>query len=858
MTGRRPKEQYLKFDRDEFAGPLTALDSLSDEGRMLFTEAALASQAEFEPWEFFHATQRDVYPVLAVENPVLWRVQSEGRLRTSLGPRPVAATVGPQLTEWSPVFPVAELSEELAARLTLPSQLGDVSEACWTDALEAATRLTDDALLGRFYLEASKRIDSRPEHLRCRIGNNFGPASPSLVTVVHDPRQLKALIPQKVPSLLVSSLEEAEELQSRWGLNEEQKVETSFDYAATSEPVPLFDQFPALQWEVDADTPNLILVPCGEIRLETSTDAGQDTEQLTFYTDNGQVYYDQTLEPAELLTLLAPIVGFEPDQSAIEGIIKRSAEADRRRRTASIRSLGDDGARLLAAVGEAPLRSRLPKGLLDVLEDDAERLKGEALAELALAVYGIDVLRVYRSELGDQGLEPPSQWGGSGKALAFVRRLGFSREYAGFEQPRRSPLLEVEGPPNVPEPHPYQREIIDEFRRLVRGKLEGKRALLSLPTGAGKTRVAVDALIEAVRYDQLRGPILWVAQSDELCEQAVQTWSFVWRGMGPERERLAVSRLWGGNEVEPNDDAAAHVVVATIQKLQPGCVNDPDYGWLAEAGCVVIDEAHHSTEPSYTALLRWLKLDQSKQTRPLIGLTATPYRGISKEQTQQLVSRYGKRRLDEVAFGDRNPYPILQEQGILAEVEHRLLKGAKVELSPDELARVKQLRVLPPRAEGELGRSVVRNRRILEEIMRLPEDWTILLFATSVDHAQTMAALLTLEGIPSKPISGMTEDGPRRHYIEEFRQKRIRVLTNYNVLTQGFDAPAVRAVIVARPTFSPNLYQQMIGRGLRGAQNGGKDTCLIVNVEDNVVSFGEKLAFRDFEYLWKKDRKRVQ
>ena len=105
----------------------------------------------------------------------------------------------------------------------------------------------------------------------------------------------------------------------------------------------------------------------------------------------------------------------------------------------------------------------------------------------------------------------------------------------------------------------------------------------------------------------------------------------------------------------------------------------------------------------------------------------------------------------------------------------------------------------------------------------------------------------------AKPITGLTDDGPRRHYIEEFREGRIRVLTNYNVLTQGFDAPAVRAVIVARPTFSPNLYQQMIGRGLRGPRNGGKETCLIVNVEDNVVSYGDDLAFRDFEYLWGDD-----
>jgi superfamily II DNA or RNA helicase len=76
-------------------------------------------------------------------------------------------------------------------------------------------------------------------------------------------------------------------------------------------------------------------------------------------------------------------------------------------------------------------------------------------------------------------------------------------------------------------------------------------------------------------------------------------------------------------------------------------------------------------------------------------------------------------------------------------------------------------------------------------------------------------------------------------------------LTNYAVLTEGFDAPAIRAVYVARPTYSPNLYQQMIGRGLLGPLNGGKNECLIVNVRDNVAQFGEALAFTQFEYLWR-------
>ena len=58
---------------------------------------------------------------------------------------------------------------------------------------------------------------------------------------------------------------------------------------------------------------------------------------------------------------------------------------------------------------------------------------------------------------------------------------------------------------------------------------------------------------------------------------------------------------------------------------------------------------------------------------------------------------------------------------------------------------------------------------------------------------------------------------------------------------------------VARPTYSPNVYQQMIGRGLRGRANGGSDECLIVNVQDTLANFGEALAFTQFEHLWQRE-----
>ena len=82
------------------------------------------------------------------------------------------------------------------------------------------------------------------------------------------------------------------------------------------------------------------------------------------------------------------------------------------------------------------------------------------------------------------------------------------------------------------------------------------------------------------------------------------------------------------------------------------------------------------------------------------------------------------------------------------------------------------------------------------------------------------------------------------------RRGEIKVLVNYRLLAEGFDAPKTRSIIIARPVYSPNLYFQMIGRGLRGVKNRGNDRCLILNVRDNIENFGQTLAFADLEGLW--------
>jgi superfamily II DNA or RNA helicase len=214
-----------------------------------------------------------------------------------------------------------------------------------------------------------------------------------------------------------------------------------------------------------------------------------------------------------------------------------------------------------------------------------------------------------------------------------------------------------------------------------------------------------------------------------------------------------------------------------------------------------------------------------------------------------LANRFGE-RLDMAAFGQSDPYAELQRMGVLSRVEHRMLRGSRIRLNADEMAELKRTRLLPSSASDRLAADVERNRELLDSVTGLPDDYTALMFCTSLEHSSVMAGLLSAHGIPAAAVAGTTPPAVRRHYVDEFRAGRLRVLTNYGVFQEGFDAPMVRAVYVARPTYSPNVYQQMIGRGLRGPLNGGSEECLIVNVEDNVENFGEDLAFRAFDHLW--------
>ncbi|RSS00756.1 MULTISPECIES: DEAD/DEAH box helicase [Streptomyces] len=849
----RPSLSRLKVEGAPIGGPLHLFPVLSPESRARFLQA-LPDDAVVTNWTRQIGAQTSTRQ--AVTSPIRWMLRKHGTVSTSMGIKPIAEAVGPQLAAYRDVLPVADISEEKARRLRLPGTIEEVPTDRWDTLLEEVSRSEDDVFVGTTYVMLTRIGADFPEDslTRCRIGDTWGSRPDDEITVAVGDAEYRVLRAEQVPALLVPTVEDAELMVEKWGmLRFSDVISRETREEPDGDPVPLVELFPALRQRLNSANRNCTVQRCTALEEIVRTPNGARARPLDAVRQDGTVKIRVPLDAEPMLRLIDRELGLGLGAAGCRAVLELQERMARdsalKAAQKAVREADDVVTKIELLIGADALRAGLPDGLMDAelqatggVEPSPRRI-----AQMAFNAHGDGVLHHHARDIQARFPNAPVAYQGSSAAVAFVSDLRLPVAFAGSRTPTPPQSETVQGPQDFPALHGYQEDLVRNISTML-DRLAPQRAMLSLPTGAGKTRVTAEAVIRWVkRVGDLKGPVLWIAQTEELCEQAVQSWKFVWSKVGAARP-LTISRLWGSNQVGDVVDHP-HLVVATDAKLEK-CLDTDQYAWLREAALVIVDEAHTAVSKRYTDLLAQLGLTPFETRRHLLGLTATPFRNTNEEETRRLINRFGNRRLDEGVFPSGDPYRDLQEWGMLARVEHRTLEGGRIELSQEEKTHAERMAVLSRAAEQRLADDHARSRRIIDFVAELPENWPTLLFATSVDHAKYLAAMLNDRGVRSAAVDSTTSAQDRRNRIENFRSGRIRVLTNYGVLTQGFDAPSTRVVVVARPVFSRNVYQQMIGRGLRGPRNGGKDTCLILNVSDNIANFDTQLAFTQFEHLW--------
>lgn len=857
------RRHMLEYKSDDMRlGPLGSLPELSQTNKLNLTRFILnRARPTAQVWYQGKDERRSVI------SPELWLVKEHGLLETSLGAFPVSESffLTDASEDVSRILPVVEnldIGRTAIACLESRTDIGQLSVDDFRLLPIVHRRRDDESAVAESYAWWCHQYpDFVPETMLAKFEDEWIERSPEQIAVTSDPARELEMESLGFPSLTVPDPIDAKNLSDYWKMQEAHTIPKRTLFSPAAEPVALGFVFPALEDEDIEDFDSLELQACESLAIESSMPGYPSVQKEMDFFRDGDVLYTVADSAPEKLEHMLRILELDSSKEAVEALLHSSEARKNNEFRTELKMMDSDVERLLRFAGEDRLLSLIPQSAIDYIE----QYSGAAPASLKLAQTGIEMYgaaaleKVCKVKNGvDLPIAAPPTWSGSHAARRWVRDLGFDESWAGSKPVRRATPTEYVGGPAQLEPlHGYQQEVSNNLRSML--SPHGlNRGLLNLPTGAGKTRVAVQTIIESIAQgdldyltsDEFTGPILWLVDSEELCEQAIESWSYLWRAKGRPNTQLILSRHFDTYAAD-EETAGVQVVVATYQKTV-GSIDKPEYDWLKETPLVIIDEAHGAISASYTKILEWTGRTPGKRDKLLLGLSATPFRGSEdSDETNRLHRRFDENFLAEGVFGDRKPLAWLQQHDVLSTVTMQVIRSGRptLHLTESEKKEFKEKHWLPKNREQELGQQSGRTRQIIESIKSQPEDWPILVFATSVANAQTLATLLTLEGIPASAIDSNTPDTERRLALERFKSGELRVLTNYAVLSQGFDAPKTRAVYITRPVQSPVRYQQMIGRGLRGPKNGGTENVLIVNLLDNIESFESSISYENFEYL---------
>lgn len=348
------------------------------------------------------------------------------------------------------------------------------------------------------------------------------------------------------------------------------------------------------------------------------------------------------------------------------------------------------------------------------------------------------------------------------------------------------------------QPKSYQQDMLEQ---LSSERSHGRcRNLVVAATGTGKTVVAAFDYRNTCRSVGGRPRLLFVAHREEILRQARRTYREVLRD--PEFGELLV----GGQEPERWDHLFATIDSVTSRDL------------VATVGAgywhtVVVDECHRLAADRFDAFVTAVR------PQLLLGLTATPERSDG-----QPIVQYFDARPDGSPAVELRLWHALDLQ-LLAPFEYYACDD-DTDFSEVPWDRPGERQAI----DNLVSANDVRARLVVNEWQRLasePRRSRAIVFCVSVAHAEFMAAALNRAGLPAACVVGTTSAEERRRAPQRLASGEVCALVTVDLYNEGVDLPTVDTLLLLRPTQSPVLFQQQIGRGLRLAP--GKESCLVLD-----------------------------
>ena len=429
-------------------------------------------------------------------------------------------------------------------------------------------------------------------------------------------------------------------------------------------------------------------------------------------------------------------------------------------------------------------------------------------------------------------------WGSNDETRAFIEEFEYDTNL--MPSPEQDHGSEFTLSPN--RPLLMLKEYQSKIFYIAMGIIENPwtRFLIKMPTGAGKTRTSLEIMSNFLNNGidaGVKRQVVWLADREELCEQAITSMKEIWSHLG--KGDLHIYRVWGNNT--PNDFTPNAFIVATYQKLNNLIESDN----FPQPELVVADEAHNVIARTHKNVIRRLEENGTR----IIGLTATPLRGINSPENKQL-REYFNDKIIEIDSGDMDNISYLQSKGYLAYCEVETINSNReFILTQEQRRKFSDDHDLPPELLDRIASDNKRNIIIAERLKKLiSDDKQILYFAPNIKQSKLMCAIILALGGNAAHVDGNTPIEYRRDTISKFKDGKIKCICNVNVFAVGFDAPNIDVIFIARPTRSIVLHQQMIGRGMRGPRMNGTKQFQLIRVLDILPSV--ELADEYFTELW--------